>query len=315
MRRLTIASLFLFSGTALSGVVERVAAVVNDEVIALSEIYEIGGEYIAEALSQDTEEETRRRAELEVLEELVSQELMVQEMLRLGIDVSASDVDKALDDIASRNGVDRERLKGEVERAGMVWASYREGITQELRQMKFDQVILQPRVSTSDDEIEALYRTKIDEAESGRVLDGIFLPWTEAASFEEPEAFLERLQSALAKLADGAEWAEVVLEFPESPYASKGGRMSSYQRGELVDQLETAAWALSLGEVTQPLVTEGGAFLLRYAEEAPPQIPPMETILPQLQGELMMRKIESEREVWLVQARRKASVEIKLESP
>lgn len=315
MRRLTIASLFLFSGTAFSGVVERVAAVVNDEVIALSEIYEIGGEYIAEALSQDTEEETRRRAELEVLEELVSQELMVQEMLRLGIDVSASDVDKALDDIASRNGVDRERLKGEVERAGMVWASYREGITQELRQMKFDQVILQPRVSTSDDEIEALYRTKIDEAESGRVLDGIFLPWSEAASFEEPEAFLERLQSALTRLADGAEWAEVVLEFPESPYASKGGRMSSYQRGELVDELETAAWALSLGEVTQPLVTEGGAFLLRYAEEAPPQIPPMESILPQLQGELMMRKIESEREVWLVQARRKASVEIKLESP
>ena len=37
-------------------------------------------------------------AELEVLEELVSQELMVQEMLRLGIDVTASDVDQALDD-------------------------------------------------------------------------------------------------------------------------------------------------------------------------------------------------------------------------
>ena len=69
------------------------------------------------------------------------------------------------------------------------------------------------------------------------------------------------------------------------------------------------------GEVSQPLVTEGGAFLLRYAEEAPAQVPPMESILPQLQGELMMAKIESEREVWLVQARRKASVEIKLESP
>ena len=62
-------------------------------------------------------------------------------------------------------------------------------------------------------------------------------------------------------------------------------------------------------------MTEGGAFLLRYAEEAPPQIPPMDSILPQLQGELMMSKIESEREVWLAQARRKASVEIKLESP
>ncbi|MEC7242450.1 MAG: SurA N-terminal domain-containing protein [Myxococcota bacterium] len=314
MHRLFIASL-LFSTSALAGVVERVAAVVNDEVIALSEIYEVGGDYIEQALTERSGEEVRRRAELEVLEELVSQELMVQEMLRLGIDVVASDVDQALDDIASRNGVDRERLKGEVERAGMVWASYREGIKQELRQMKFDQVILQPRVSTSDDEIEALYRSKVDSAESGRVLDGIFLPWSEAASLEDPQAYLDRLEGARTKLAEGIDWAQVVLDFPESPYASRGGRMSSYQRGELVDQLETAAWALGLGEVSQPLVTEGGAFLLRYAEEAPAQVPPMESILPQLQGELMMAKIESEREVWLVQARRKASVEIKLESP
>lgn len=315
MRRFLVAALLLGPGLATAGVVERVAAVVNDEVIALSEIYEAGGEYIEGAATGDSAENARRAAELEVLDELVSQELMVQEMLRLGLDVTALDVDQALDDIASRNGVDRERLKGEVERAGMVWASYRDGIKQELRQMKFDQVILQPRVSTSDDEIEALYRSKVDSAEAGRVLDGIFLPWSDSVSLEEPQAYVDRLEAAREQLAGGTAWADVVLEFPESPYASRGGRMASYQRGELVDQLEIAAWALELGGVSEPLLTEGGAFLLRFAEEAPAQVPPMDTILPQLQGELMMRKIESEREVWLVQARRKASVEIKLEGP
>ena len=93
-------------------------------------------------------------------EELVAQELMVQEMARLAIDVTANEVDQALDDIASRNGVDRARLKAEVERSGLVWATYRESITQELRGMKFNQVVLQPRVSISDDEVESLYKNK-----------------------------------------------------------------------------------------------------------------------------------------------------------
>ena len=109
-----------------------------------------------------------------MLEQLIAQELMVQEMSRLGMDVTEGDVDQALDDIGRRNGVDRARLKQEVERSGLVWSTYREGITQELRQMKFDQVVLQPRISVSEDELESLYREKVDGAEGGRVLDGIF---------------------------------------------------------------------------------------------------------------------------------------------
>ena len=307
--------LFLSPTLARAEVVERVAAVVNNEVIALSEIYEVGGDFIAQALTSDASEESRRSAELKVLDELVAQELMVQEMARLAIDVTSVEVDQALDDIASRNGVDRTRLKQEVERSGLNWASYREGITQELRAMKFDQVVLQPRVSLSEDEVEALYRRKVAELEPSRVLEGIFLPWSSEASLDAPEAFVGRLTKAKEDLKAGTSWADVVQSFPESPYASRGGQMSTYQRGELVDVLESAAWSLKVGEFSEPVVTEGGVFLLRYAAEAPASVPPMEAILNQLQGELMMQKIEQERTLWLAQARRKASVEVKLPAP
>jgi parvulin-like peptidyl-prolyl isomerase len=307
--------LLLLPSLAWGAVVERVAAVVNNEVIALSEIYEIGGEFIAEALASDQSPASTRAAELQVLEELVAQELMVQEMSRLAIDVTATEVDQALDDIASRNGVDRMRLKAEVEQTGLLWATYRESITQELRVMKFNQVVLQPRVSISDDEVEGLYKKKAATMEGGRVLDGIFLAWTEDVTSEAPEAFVQSLAEARAGLETGKSWSDLVAAFPESPYASLEGRMSTYQRGELVESLETVAWALALGEVSEPVLTDGGVFLLRYAEVAPSQLPDLEALRPQLQAELMGGKIDQERSLWLVQARRKASVEIKLESP
>jgi peptidyl-prolyl cis-trans isomerase SurA len=300
---------------AWGAVVERVAAVVNNEVIALSQIYEIGSDFIAEETGLDASPSSRRSAELKVLEELIAQELMVQEMSRLGIDVTSTEVDQALDDIASRNGVERGQLKSEVERTGLAWSAYRESITQELRGMKFNQVVLQPRVSLNEDEIANLYKTKASTLEGGRVLDGIFLAWTESVTAAAPESFVERLAEARAGLATGKTWSDLVAAFPESPYASLEGRMSAYQKGELVESLEAVAWSLPLGDVSAPVVTDGGVFLLRYAEVAPSQMPDLEQMRSQLQMELMAGKIESEKELWLVQARRRASVEIKLEAP
>ena len=54
--------------------------------------------------------------------------------------------------------------------------------------------------------------------------------------------------------------------------------MATYQRGELVEALESAAWGMEVGQLSNPVVTDGGVFLLRYAEEAPAQIPPMDTL-------------------------------------
>jgi parvulin-like peptidyl-prolyl isomerase len=313
--RVFLFSLLVLPSIAWGAVVERVAAVVNNEVIAMSQIYEIGSEFIAEAMEADSSPASRRTAELKVLEELIAQELMVQEMGRLAIDVTAAEVDQALDDIASRNSVDRDRLRSEVELSGLAWTAYRESITQELRGMKFNQVVLQPRVSLSEDEVENLYKLKVLTTEGGRVLDGIFLAWTEETTAQAPDEFVQRLASGRAELTTGKTWIELVAAFPESPYAGLGGRMSAYQKGELVETLEAVAWSLELGQVSDPVVTDGGVFLLRYAEVAPSQLPPLDQLRPQLQMELMAGKIEIEKELWLVQARRRASVEFKLETP
>jgi parvulin-like peptidyl-prolyl isomerase len=301
--RVFLFSLLVLPSIAWGAVVERVAAVVNNEVIAMSQIYEIGSEFIAEAMEADSSPASRRTAELKVLEELIAQELMVQEMGRLAIDVTAAEVDQALDDIASRNSVDRDRLRSEVELSGLAWTAYRESITQELRGMKFNQVVLQPRVSLSEDEVENLYKLKVLTTEGGRVLDGIFLAWTEETTAQAPDEFVQRLASGRAELTTGKTWIELVAAFPESPYAGLGGRMSA------------VAWSLELGQVSDPVVTDGGVFLLRYAEVAPSQLPPLDQLRPQLQMELMAGKIEIEKELWLVQARRRASVEFKLETP
>src|SRR5262245_7648330 len=77
-------------------VVDRVAAVVNDEVIALSEIYEIGGDFIRQKCPT-LEDSCVDGAELEVLDALIRRALIHQELKKLQLDVTAQDVDQAID--------------------------------------------------------------------------------------------------------------------------------------------------------------------------------------------------------------------------
>ena len=103
----------------LGAIVDRVAAVVNDDVITLSEVYELGGEFIEKAVEDASGNPTRRReAEIEVLDSLIKRHLISQEIAKLGLDVTDVELDRTVDDIARRNGLERDQLRSEVEKSG-----------------------------------------------------------------------------------------------------------------------------------------------------------------------------------------------------
>src|SRR5687768_1902338 len=99
--------------TARAAVVDRVAAVVEDQVIMLSQVYELGAEFIAEkcgAPSGPCVDE----AELEVLDALIKRALVREELERLDMQVTGTDVDQAIDRILEQYGLeDRQTLRTE----------------------------------------------------------------------------------------------------------------------------------------------------------------------------------------------------------
>lgn len=87
----------LWAAPASAALVDRVAAVVNNDVVVLSEVYELGGDHIEEVV-QGSSEASRRSAELEVLDALVARRLIEQEMRRLSLDVTDADMERAIAD-------------------------------------------------------------------------------------------------------------------------------------------------------------------------------------------------------------------------
>ncbi len=288
--------------------VDRVAAVVNDEVVLLSEVYALGASYIDEAEGRGGAE-ARLAAEREVVERLVERVLIDQEMRALQLDLSEQDVDRSIDDIAERNGLDREQMRQEIERNGMEWEQYRKELRQSLRQMKFAQAVLRPRINVTEDELRDAYRRAVGgNAERARV-QALFLAFPANADEAARAAVLARAASLREEAMRTGDFVAVAKAHDEGPFGAQDGEMGVFGPGELRDELDGAVTSTATGAVSAPVVTANGVFLLRVAarESAAAEF---EEARAQLVEMVVSSRMESEQARWFQQARRKAAVRV-----
>lgn len=301
------------AGPTVAGpVVDRVAAAVNDEIVTLSEVYEFGGAYIAEGVGRAGEAE-RPKAELEVLERLIERRLVSQEMAALKLDLNEQELDRSIDDIARRNGLDRDGLRVEVERSGMGWDQYRGELRENLRDMKFAQSVLRPRVTVTEDELRDTWRRTAQNAAPTAHILALFLAFPKDADEAARAAVLARAEALRAEAVAGAEFAELSRKHDEGSFGAEGGEMGSYAPGQLIGELDTAVVATPTGTVSAPVVLGQGVFLL-YVADRQAAAGDFEAMRPKLEDEVFLARMEDEKERWFQQARRRAAVRILLPS-
>ncbi len=286
------------AASAHAAVIDRLAAVVGSDVITWSEIYETAGPEIERQLEGRTDPMARRALELEILEALVERRLVEQEMRRLAIDVDDADVERALGDIARQNGLEREGLQAAVEASGLAWDAYLSELRANLRDMKFNQQVLTSRITVRDDELKDAWRRHAAEwmGPAGVRLEGVMIPVAEG----DPEG--------VAALAQAREVAAAVR------VGSRGLEpMGTFRPGELFEALDRAAATLAPGEVSEPVPTPRGVFVLRVVERLEPTPPPFEEVQERVRQVVMQEKLGQAREQWVAQAKRRTSVTVLLE--
>lgn len=70
-------------------------------------------------------------------------------------------------------------------------------------------------------------------------------------------------QDLLRKLQEGAKFEDLALKFSQCPSAQHGGDLGVFGRGRMVEAFEQAAFALSEGEISEPVRTRFGYHLIQ----------------------------------------------------
>jgi peptidyl-prolyl cis-trans isomerase SurA len=298
-----IAALALWLGLSQAATVDRIAAVVNDEVIALSDIYAVGSAVISEQVAREGEG-FRREIEIAWLDQLINRSLITQEVQKLGLDVNEDELERAIASIASDNGLTVPQIRTEIERTGSTWGEYRETLRGQLREMKFQQAVIQPRIVISEAELQDAWRRKVS---------GLNQPVQADVGALFVSAPLEGADAAV--LAAGEPFAAVSTALDEGPYGKAGGQMGTFKQGDLVGELDSQAFGLPIGSTSEPLRTPQGWFFVHVFARKATDARPFDEVREQLRFEVMNKRLEQETERWCEAARRQAAVTVLLEPP
>ena len=259
------ASLIWITG-AHAAFTDGIAAIVNDEVIAVSEVYELGGDFIAQRCpGADTA--CAYKAELEILDTLIQQVLVRQELADLGLSITGVDVDRAIDQIRKDHNIaDIAAFRGEIEASGLRWDTYRDQLTDQLRQMSFSESILRPRVTLGDDELQDLYNRSVRGVDTPkrRVIEGLSI----AMENRGKEAAIELAHEIIRKVeAKENTWQEVIALHHSGFIAAADGAMGAFAQGELSAILDEAVFGADVGAFTTPVNLGTVVMVLRVVEE------------------------------------------------
>ena len=247
---------------------DRIAAIVNDGVVLLSEL-EDQVEMISDRLrAQNLELPPQSVLRQQVLERLILQEIQLQRAERAGLKVSDETLNSALQDVAQRNGLTLSQLPAALAAQGIDYATYREEMRKELTLTLLRQRDVLQRITVTPREIDQfLERQSKSPSESSEYnVSHILIAVSQEASPEQVEQAEKRAQEVYRRAVAGEDFARLAVAYSNSQSALEGGALGWRKGTELPTFLTDVIVKLKPGEVSEPLRTPTGFHIVRLNE-------------------------------------------------
>ncbi len=313
-----VLSALLLSLPARAELVDRIAAVVNRDIVTLSEVEVRAAPELQKAAAEadpSKRSELRKLALKRAMDGLIGERLMESQLKELNIDVADAEIDLAIDDVRKQNNIDGPQFEQLLVSEGYSLASYRQFMKKHLARMKLVNLKVRSKVKVSDEDIKAEYQrgAKV-ESEDAEVRARHLLVQVAA------QATLEQIEAARKKAADlmaeakkpGVDFAELAKKKSEGPSAADGGDLGFFRRGVMVPEFEKAAFTLPLGGVSEPIRTKFGWHVIKVEERRALQARPFEEVKDALREKILRTQLEKYTEQYIQELRAQAVVEDKL---
>lgn len=259
-------------------VIDRIAAVVNEEIILLSEVEE--KMFLLQTQGQlqgrDSTEVTKMRREL--LDRLIEEKLVVQRARSQGMEtdpqVILTRVDEAMSKVRDRFGSREaflQALQDEGITENMLQQRYESDIEQELLGQRIVGREVRSKVQITSDDVKRYFDENQDEI-PGKPMEVhlrhlVIHPLSPA---KEAEA-RNRMNQARERILNGESFGEVAKEMSDDPTRNRGGELGWFSPGDLDPDFQAAADTLELGKISTPVRSRFGFHLIELLEREGPR--------------------------------------------
>ena len=253
------------------GIIEldRIVAVVNNEVITMNDLNERVATVVAQLKKQGTPLPPVDLLRKQLLDRMVLDLVEIQEAKETGIKVDDATLDKTLQRIADENSLSMTEFRRLTEQDGIRWSKFREEIRAEVLKTRLRDREVGGNINVTEAEIDTQLLLESREASTDQEfrLAHILVLVPEQATSVQIDARRKRAMQALSELRKGSEFAQISAQFSDAPDALQGGNLGWRPSGRLPTIFLEALSALKPGETTDILRSANGFHIVKLLDK------------------------------------------------
>lgn len=240
-------------------VLQRIEALVNDEIISAYDLRQRMGLVIAATGGVNSEDELMRLRD-QVLRGMVDEKLQLQEAAQFEVKADPAELQQAYERISRSFNQSPDTFEQYLKQIG----SSRESLYQQLQAEFVWQTLVNGRLGSqviiSDEEVEdTIARLESNAGKFEYDLAEIYLI-VDQPSFETT---VRRTADRLVQqLRDGAQFAGVARQFSAASTAARGGELGWVSQGQMLPEIESVVEKMSVGDISEPIRSAGGFYII-----------------------------------------------------
>jgi peptidyl-prolyl cis-trans isomerase SurA len=303
-------------GPAASQVIEEIVAIVNDDIITLSQYKQYHDSLYQMLRAQLQGEEFEKQYNLlkgEIINSMITDLLLLQAAKEKQYNVSEQ-VRNTIDNLKKENNIDSDaQLREELRRQGMDYEQF----TKQIEDNFMRQAVIYTEVDRSivldESEIVNYYKLHQDEfiePEEFKIR-AIYL----ASGGEGNDDFKAKREEISGKINAGGDFAALAGEYADSPIKENQGDLGYFKKGQLDNVLEEAVVKLKPGETTAWVQAKNGWYLLKLEEKKESRLKSFEEVKKEIEEKLYQQKRSKKVEQFLKDLKEKSYIKILKPNP
>ena len=310
--------------SSATGYVDRIVAVVNDDVITLSELESTGRqlfERIRTKAPADEVEAALKKAREEVLSGMIDNMIVRQKAKELSITVDEKEIDMAISQMLARVNATPEDFKKELASMNVSMQQYRDNMRDEILKSKLIGYEVSSRVVITDEDIKRYYDKDFF---LGKGKDGYYIlqmgfswkkPGVTGDESSLKEAARKKAEEIRGRVLAGESFKDLARSFSDLPSAADGGDIGVFTKDEMGAVMKDTILAMQPGDVS-PIIATGDNFqffkLLSVREGDVITKAPFEKVKDEIRDLLYRQEMEKQYNAWVKSLRGQAYIKIQL---
>ncbi|HVK60247.1 MAG TPA: peptidylprolyl isomerase [Bdellovibrionales bacterium] len=310
-----LVGLAMISQIAFADTVERIVAVVNDEIITQSDLEKYSDRLKGGGLTDDLlipDEATKQsliKDKEKLLQKMIDEKVIDSEVKKQSMTVPIERVEQEIRTIARKNGVGRDDLKAALSERGVKFSDYQDFIKTGLERQGLIEKAITSRIKVSEDDVMMAFANRGggsgDQAYEYTLSHIVFLSEKGGAP-----AAKQRAEEALKKLKAGQAFDRLAADVSEDPAFEQGGLLGTFKTGEINKGLEQSIVKVPAGETTSVIPMSGGYQIVKVLKKKLIPDPRTEKEREKIRGELYEKAFKRQLALWLEQLRHDAFIRI-----